>query len=127
MGIEQFSGIVAMLIIAVGVPATLMGLSFLFGPRNPTPQKGAPYESGIEEIHPMPRRSSVKFLRVAMLFLIFDVEALAFFPLAAVLKDYATNHAELAVYLFLEFLLFFGILILGYVYIWRKGALKWTI
>lgn len=115
-----------MLLVAATIAGTILGISFVVGPRNPNPRKSQPYECGIEEIVPMPKRVSVKFLQVAMLFLIFDVEAVAFYPLATILKTQAQNDQIAAAFLLAEMLVFVVLLVVGYLYVWKKGAFKWT-
>ncbi|MEW6280396.1 MAG: NADH-quinone oxidoreductase subunit A, partial [Candidatus Eremiobacterota bacterium] len=114
-----FYPIFVMLGSAAAVATVLTALTFFFGPRRPTPEKLAPYECGLTELAPMPQRVPVKFLQIAMLFLIFDVEAAALYPLAMVLR-------EMGVPALLEIMIFCGILLLGYAYVWRKGAFRWT-
>src|SRR5690242_1752853 len=108
----------------------LMGLAFLFavavtlatfilGPKRPTPEKLAPYECGIQEIEPPRRRFPVKYLVTGMLFIIFDIEAVSFYPLAVLLKS------DLKVFGLIELVIFLAILMIAYVYVWRKGAFQW--
>lgn len=122
---HEYSHLAIMVLIAVVIAGSIMGVSFLFGPRNPNPQKASPYECGIDDVTPIPERTHVKFLQIAMLFLIFDVEALAFYPLATILKDVATNDFMAGALLLTEVLIFVGVLVVGYIYIWRKGVFKW--
>lgn len=114
------------LLVAAVIAGTILGVSFLFGPRNPNPKKGQPYECGIEEISPMPARVSIRFLQVAMLFLIFDVEAVAFYPLATILNSVAATDRQQALLLLAEFGTFFGLIVIGYLYVWKKGAFRWN-
>ena len=126
---DQFQGffyIGVMLAVAATIAGVIMGVSFLFGPRNPNPAKSQPYECGIEDIAPLPKRVSIRFLQVAMLFLIFDVEAVAFYPLATILKDVAQTSLSQGLFLFGEMLTFVLLLLVGYLYVWKKGAFKWT-
>src|SRR5881409_1748311 len=78
-----------------------------------------PFESGVSQGPPRAQRFSVNFYLTAMLFILFDIEIVFLYPLAVILH-------ELAWFGFLEFLVFLGILLLAYVYIWRKGALDWS-
>lgn len=107
------------LLIAGGIAAVIMGLTFLVGPRRPTAEKMAPYECGLSDVVEPPQRYPVRFLQVAMLFLIFDVEAVAFYPLAVQMRKMGlVGLAELG--------LFLVVLVLGYFYAWRKGAFRWN-
>jgi NADH-quinone oxidoreductase subunit A len=98
------------------------GVSFLasglLAPRRPTAAKEAPYECGIVPDREPPERFPVRFYLVAMIFVIFDIEIVFLYPLAVILH-------ELAWFGFLEFLVFLLILLVAYVYIWKKGALEW--
>ena len=106
---------------AAAIPATLIAASFVL-PRRPTArtkQKMLPFESGVSEGAPSrERRFTVSFYLTAMLFILFDIEIVFLYPLAVILH-------ELAWFGFFEFLVFLLILLVAYVYIWRKGALEW--
>ena len=88
------------------------------GPKKPTPEKLAPYECGIQEIEAPRRRFPVKYLLTGMLFIAFDIEIVSFYPLAILLH-------QLKVFGLIELLVFLVILMVGYVYVWRKGAFTW--
>ena len=97
----------------------VMVLTFFLGPKKPTPEKLAPYESGLQEIEAPKRRFPVKYLLTGMLFIVFDIEIVSFYPLAILLK----NHLQ--VLGLIELLIFLAILTVGYIYVWRKGAFTW--
>jgi NADH-quinone oxidoreductase subunit A len=115
-----------MLAVAAVIAGSILGISFLVGPRNPNPNKSQPYECGIEDISPMPSRVSIRFLQVAMLFLIFDVEAVAFYPLATILKSVSETSLYNGLFLLAEFGTFFILLLIGYFYVLKKGAFRWN-
>src|SRR2546425_9071425 len=94
-------------------------LCFFLGPKKPSPEKLAPYESGIQEIEAPKRRFPVKYLLTGMLFIVFDIEIVSFYPLAVLLKN------QLKVLGLIELLIFLAILMIGYIYVWRKGAFTW--
>ena len=96
---------------------TLIG-SYLLGVKKPNPRKLAPYECGVNPIGTARERLSVKFYLVAMLFLLFDIEAVFLFPWAVVYRD-------LKLFGFYEMLLFIVAILAGYIYVWKKGALEW--
>jgi len=106
-------------VIAFLIPASMVAMSFIFGAK---PQKSRakviPFESGVSTGPPKQQRFTVSFYLTAMLFIVFDIEIVFLYPLAVVLD-------ELAWYGFAELIVFIGILVLGYVYVWRKGALEW--
>jgi NADH-quinone oxidoreductase subunit A len=97
----------------------VMGVTALLGPKKPTPEKLAPYECGIQEIQAPRRRFPVKYLLTGMLFIVFDIEIVSFYPLAILLRT------DLKVLGLIELLLFLFILMIGYIYVWRKGAFTW--
>ena len=107
-------------VFALLIPASMMGFSFWFSqrPSRRTRARTVPFESGVST-GPLPRqRFSVSFYLTAMLFILFDIEIVFLYPLAVILH-------ELAWFGFFEFLTFLIILLVAYVYIWRKGALEW--
>jgi NADH-quinone oxidoreductase subunit A len=107
-------------IFAAAIPATMVVMSFLFAtrPAARTQARGVPFESGVST-GPLPeQRFTVSFYLTAMLFIVFDIEIVFLYPLAVVLD-------QLAWFGFSELVVFIGILALGYVYVWRKGALEW--
>jgi NADH-quinone oxidoreductase subunit A len=96
----------------------VIGVTFILGPKRPTPEKLAPYECGIEEIEPPRQRFPVKYLVTGMLFIIFDVEAASVLPLAILMR-------RLQLLGLVELLVFTVILAVPFIYIWRKGAFTW--
>lgn len=96
----------------------VMVLTSFLGPKKPTPEKLAPYECGIQEVEPPRRRFPVKYLLTGMLFIAFDIEIVSFYPLAILLR-------QLKVFGLIELLVFLLVLGIGYLYVWRKGALTW--
>src|ERR671918_591332 len=111
-------GIVIMIVAGVGFGALSIALGRLLGPRNPTPEKLAPYECGMPPVGDARERQSVKFYLVAMIFLLFDIEIAFLYPWAMALRDLGWTG-------FLQVALFMLLLLAGYVYVWRKGALDW--
>jgi NADH-quinone oxidoreductase subunit A len=122
----EYANIGIMFGVAAVIAFAILGISFVVGPRNPNPQKSQPYECGIEEIAPMPTRVSIRFLQVAMLFLIFDVEGVAFYPLATILKPLSRISPADGLFLLAEAGAFFAVLVVGYLYVWKKGAFRWN-
>ena len=96
----------------------VIGVTFILGPKRPTPEKLAPYECGIEEIEAPRQRFPVKYLVTGMLFIIFDVEAASVLPLAILMR-------RLQIMGLVELLVFTVILAIPFIYIWRKGAFTW--
>jgi NADH-quinone oxidoreductase subunit A len=107
--------------LALAIPVSMITFSFVFAtkPSHRTRARGIPFESGVS-IGPPPRqqRFTISFYLTAMLFIVFDIEIVFLYPLAVVLDSVGW-------FAFLEFLFFIGILLVAYVYVWRKGALEW--
>jgi NADH-quinone oxidoreductase subunit A len=105
---------------ALAIPSSMIVASFAFAtrPKHAVRARTLPFESGVSTGSPPKQRFTVSFYLTAMLFILFDIEIVFLYPLAVILH-------ELAWYGFLEFLVFLAILLLAYVYIWRKGALEW--
>ena len=96
--------------------------SYLVGQHKPTPTKMAPYECGVTTVGTSRQRIPIRYYLVAMLFLLFDIEIVFIYPWAVVFRDLK---ASLGILIFLEMLVFVGILIVAYIYVWKKGALEW--
>ena len=111
-------GILIMMGLAMGFAGVMIGLGLLLGPRNPTPEKMAPYECGMPAVGDARERQSVKFYLVAMIFLLFDIEVAFLYPWAMALRD--LGWAGLV-----QIVTFLLILSVGYAYVWRKGVLDW--
>ena len=110
--------------IVAGILATaLVTLSWLIGYRRPTRAKMSPYECGMTPIGDARSRFSVKFYMVAMLFILFDVEAVFLYPWAIILKD--LKRMGQGLFGLSEMFVYIGIVLVGFWYIWKKGALDW--
>ena len=92
--------------------------SYLLGQRKPTATKQAPYECGMTTVGSSFRRIPIKYYIIAMLFLLFDIEVVFLYPWAVVFKQFKF-------FAFASMAVFIGILLIAYVYIWKKGALEW--
>jgi NADH-quinone oxidoreductase subunit A len=105
---------------ALVIPSSMILASFAFAtrPKRRVQARTIPFESGVSAGPPTRQRFTVSFYLTAMLFILFDIEIVFLYPLAVILH-------ELAWYGFIELLVFILILLLAYVYIWRKGALEW--
>ena len=104
--------------LAILFGAFVMAVTSILGPKKPTPEKLAPYECGIQEVEPPKQRFPVKYLLTGMLFIAFDIEVVSFYPLAILLHDLRLTGL-------IELLVFLLILMIGYLYVWRKGAFRW--
>ena len=101
-----------------GFGALNIVLSNLVGPKKPTPEKLAPYECGMPPVGDARERHPVKFYLVAMIFLLFVIEVAFLYPFAMALRDLGWTG-------FIQIVVFFAILLTGYIYVWRKGVLDW--
>ena len=115
---DGWLGILIMIALGVGFAGVMILLSSVLGPHNPTPEKLAPYECGMPAVGDARERQSVKFYLVAMVFLLFDIEVAFLYPWAVALRDLGWPGL-------LQIVTFFLILVVGYIYIWRKGVLDW--
>jgi NADH-quinone oxidoreductase subunit A len=106
------------LLLCLLIGVLVIALSTLLARRRPTPQKLMPYECGMDPIGSARRRFSVRFFVVAILFILFDIEAVFLYPWAVIFR-------ELGLFGLVEMAVFVGILLLGLFYVWRKGALEW--
>jgi NADH-quinone oxidoreductase subunit A len=105
---------------ALAIPASMIAMSIVLAtrPQRRTRARGIPFESGVSTGPPRQQRFTISFYLTAMLFIVFDIEIVFLYPLAVILES-------LGWFAFFEFLFFIGILVVAYVYIWRKGALDW--
>ena len=108
-----------MIVSAFSMGMALLTLNLIVAPSKPSAVKSAPYESGVPDVSPVKPRYTPRFYVVAMLFVIFDIEAIFIYP-------WAVNFDTLGLYGFVEMLSFIGLLFLGYAYAWKKGALEWV-
>ena len=106
------------LLAATVVASAIVTLSWLLGKRRPTRAKMSPYECGMAPVGDARERFSVKFYLVAMLFILFDVEAVFLYPWAVILR-------RLKMFGFWEMLVYIGIVFVGFFYVWKKGVLDW--
>ena len=110
---------IGVLIVSITLIALIaIGLGILFGPRRETARKAAPYESGMSPIGPGTRRVPVRFYLIAVLFILFDIEVVFFLPWAVAFR-------QLGLFGIIEMAIFITILLVGYIYAWKKGALEW--
>jgi NADH-quinone oxidoreductase subunit A len=110
--------IAVLIIIATGLAILVVALGHLFGPRRRTARKGQPYESGMLPFGSGQRRMPVHFYLIAVLFILFDIEIIFLLPWAVVLR-------QIKVAGLIEMLVFVLILLVGFVYAWKRGALEW--
>lgn len=122
--IHDLLPLLILIVIATALAGTLVGLSWILGPKKPSVEKLAPYECGVEPVGSARERFPVKFYLIAMLFIVFDIETVFLYPWAVTFRALGANHA-MQVFSLMEMVVFIIILFVGYVYVWKKGAFEW--
>ena len=117
--IENWLLILLLVVMAVGFGGVSVLLGRLLGPNNPSPEKSAPYECGMPAVGDARERQSIRFYLIAMIFLLFDIEVAFLYPWALALR--ALGWAG-----YVQVVLFTLVLVAGYIYVWKKGALDWS-
>ncbi len=115
----EYVAIALMVVLATFVALIAIGLGTLFGPKKQSAAKSMPYESGMNPYGEGTRRMPVRFYLIAVLFILFDIEVVFFLPWAIVFR-------QLGLFGLIEMVIFIVILLVGYVYAWKKGALEWV-
>ncbi|HTR57733.1 MAG TPA: NADH-quinone oxidoreductase subunit A [Casimicrobiaceae bacterium] len=116
--LEQYFPVLLFIIVGIGLGAVLLGLGSFVSPNRPDPEKLSPYECGFEAFEDARMKFDVRYYLIAILFILFDLEIAFLFPWAVVLPD-------IGIFGFWSMMIFLGILIIGFVYEWKKGALEW--
>ena len=117
--LNAYVPVLVQLIVVVMIGAAILGVSAWVGVRRPSREKLSPYECGVAPVGDARERFSVSFYLVGMLFILFDVEAVFLYPWAILLK-------ELKMFGFWEMLVYLGIVLVGFFYVWKKGVLDWS-
>jgi NADH-quinone oxidoreductase subunit A len=116
--LENYFPILLFIVVGLAIGGVLLGLGKLVAPNRPDPEKLSPYECGFEAFDDARRRFDVRFYLVSLLFIIFDLEVAFLFPWAISLGD-------VGVFGFWSMVVFLGVLTVGFIYEWKKGALDW--
>jgi len=116
--LQPYLPLAIVLLVAGGMAVALVGISSFLGPRRPSAAKSETFECGSETVGSARQRFAVKFYVVALLFIVFDVEAVFLYP-------WAVTFQELRWFGYVEMLVFAATLVVGLVYVWKKGALNW--
>jgi NADH-quinone oxidoreductase subunit A len=116
---QTYFPVLVQVVIAIALAAGLIGASALLGKRARSPLKDTPYESGMAPVGSARERFSVKFYLVGMIFILFDIEAVFLYPWAVVYR-------ELKLFAFAEMFIFVALIMIGFFYVWKKGALDWS-
>ena len=125
----EYAPILVMFIVAAGFGASQLLVTQLIGPRKRTATKLMPYECGKDPVGSARDRFSIKFYSVAVIFLLFDIEVLFMIPFAvafkSLLEKQQTSGIAFGTIAFLEILVFMATLVVGYIYVWKKGTFDW--
>ncbi len=116
--LENYFPILIFIAVGVLVGAIPIAIGFVLGPRHPDAEKLSPYECGFEAFEDSRMKFDVRYYLVAILFIIFDLEIAFLFPWAVVLD-------RIGLFGFLAMAVFLGVLVIGFIYEWKKGALEW--
>jgi NADH-quinone oxidoreductase subunit A len=114
----EYVSILMVFAVAAGVAAAMMGIPHLIAPRRVSPVKAEPFECGKDPVALPEGRFAIKFSTIAIFFIIFDIELLFVWP-------WATIYRTLGWFGFVEMVVFLGVLMLGFLYVWRKRGLEW--
>ena len=116
--LRSYLPIILMMTAGVLFGVVMGKINEFLGPKHPTEEKQTTYESGMEPVRTARERFSVKFYMVAMLFIVFDIEVVFLYP-------WAVSYRQLGLGGFVTMFVFIGVLLVGYFYVWKKGALEW--
>ena len=116
--LDNYLPILVFIIVGLGFGVVPIAFGYLLGPQHPDPEKLSPYECGFEAFEDSRMKFDVRYYLVAILFIIFDLEIAFLFPWAVVLH-------KIGMVGFLAMAVFLGILVIGFIYEWKKGALEW--
>jgi NADH-quinone oxidoreductase subunit A len=116
--LENYFPILLFILIGLAIGAVILVIGKLLGPNKPDPEKLSPHECGFEAFEDARMKFDVRYYLIAILFILFDLEIAFLFPWAIVLN-------EIGMFGFLSMMVFLAILVVGFVYEWKKGALEW--
>jgi NADH-quinone oxidoreductase subunit A len=116
--LEQYFPILLFILVGIAIGGVLLGVGKLVSPNRPDPEKLSPYECGFEAFEDARMKFDVRYYLVAILFILFDLEIAFLFPWAVVLQD-------IGFFGFAAMMIFLAILVVGFIYEWKKGALEW--
>jgi len=118
MVLVEYLPILIFIFVALGLGVVIVLASLIFAPSHPDPEKTSTYECGFEAFEDTRSKFEVRFYLVAILFIIFDLEVAFLFP-------WAVSLGEIGIYGFWSMMIFLTVLLIGFIYEWRKGALEW--
>jgi NADH-quinone oxidoreductase subunit A len=116
--LENYLPVLLFIVVGLAIGGVMIVMGFMLAPHNPDPEKLSPYECGFEAFEDSRMKFDVRYYLVAILFILFDLEIAFLFPWAVVLK-------EIGWFGYIAMSVFLGILVIGFIYEWKKGALEW--
>ena len=116
--LENYLPVLIFIVIGAVIGAAMIGMGFVLGPNRPDSEKNSPYECGFEAFEDSRMKFDVRYYLVAILFIIFDLEIAFLFPWAVVLD-------QIGMAGFWAMMIFLAVLVVGFIYEWKKGALEW--
>lgn len=118
---QNYIPLLVLMIVATIIPLAILVITNILGPKKPSDRKLSVYESGMPPVGDAHPKFSIKFYIIGMLFILFDIEIVFMYPWAVIYKQWIST----SVFILVEGLVFVGILLVGYIYAWKKGALDW--
>lgn len=122
---QTFLPVLILMIFALVLGTILLALAWFVGKHQRNPSKLSPYESGVPLLDTNRKRVNVRFYQIAMLFILFDIEAAFLFPWAVIYREATVTPNGVVWFVFGEMLVFIALLAVGYVYVWKKRTLDW--
>ena len=123
--LENYLPILIFILVALVFGCVPIIIGRLVGPHRPDPEKLTPYECGFDAFEDARMKFDVRYYLIAIAFIIFDLEVAYMFPWAAIFKEFVEADTAVRLFGFVEMFIFMGILVVGFVWAWAKGALDW--
>src|SRR5688500_20403075 len=122
---NSYIPLLIMLFVAVALGAVFLGLNWILGRHQRNPSKLSPYESGVPLLDENRKRVNVRFYQIAMLFILFDIEAAFLYPWAVIYRDATVTPNGISWFIFMEMIVFVVLLGVGYIYVWEQKSVDW--
>lgn len=122
--LENYFPVLIFILVGIAVGGVMLLAGRVLGRHNPDPEKLSPYECGFEAFEDARIKFDVRYYLIAILFILFDIEVAFLIPWASILREIASNES-IRLFGFFEMLVFLGVLIVGYIYVRKRGALDW--
>jgi len=123
---ESFVPVLILILFGIALGAGMLIVNWFVGTHRRNPSKLAPYEGGVPLLDANRKRINVRFYQIAMLFIIFDIEAAFIYPWAVIYRDATITSSGIALFALTEMFVFVTLLAIGYIYVWKKKAFDWN-